>query len=371
MEQASTWVGMDVHKERIAVAVVRGSADRAVEWEVVNEAGAVRRLGRRLKRESLAGVSCCYEAGPCGYAVQRALQETGVRCAVVAPSLIPVRTGDRIKTDRRDARKLAELWRAGMLTEVVPPGEAEEAVRDLCRWREAVGRDLLRSRHRLTKFLVRRGIRWQGGSRWTAVQRAWVRGLEWIHEADRVVINEMVLAIDQHEARLSTVDSVLVELASQPPWAERVGWLRCFYGIDTLTAVTVVAELHGVERFGRARHLMAYLGLVPSERSSGARVRRGGVTKTGNAHIRRVLVEAAWHYRQRPAVYRGLQKRREGQPAWVIALADRAHQRLWRRYWRLNRAGKTPQVAVTAVARELVGFIWAVLSAPHQLACTA
>lgn len=223
----------------------------------------------------------------------------------------------------------------------------------------------------MTKFLLRRGVRWHGGSRWTEVQRAWVRGLDWGYEADRVVVNEMVLAIDQHEARLSSVDSVLVDVAGQPPWAERVGWLRCFYGVDTLTALTVVAELHGVERFGRARHLMAYLGLVPSERSSGARVRRGSVTKTGNAHVRRVLIEAAWHYRQRPSVYRGLQKRRQGQPAWVIALADRAHQRLWRRYWRLIRAKKSPQVAATAVARELVGFIWATLSAPHQPAHSA
>jgi transposase len=365
MDEGSTSVGMDVHKERIRVAMMRAGEREPVEWQVVNEAGALRRLGKKLIRESGGEVECCYEAGPCGYAVQRELEHTGVRCMVVAPALTPVKPGERIKTDRRDARKLAELLRAGVLTEVHPPNQEEEAVRDLCRCREDIREDLLRSRHRLTKMLLRRGLVFRAGRPWTRAHRQWLGSLQLEHDAERVVYEDYLLAVEQLEARLAAIDGTLEEAAQREPYARGVGWLRCFRGIDTITALTLVAELHDFRRFASARSLMAYLGLVPSEYSSSDRVRRGSITKTGNGHVRRVLIEAAWHYRHRPGVGSPLAARRQGQPGRVTAIADRAQVRLHRRYGRLVLGlGKPKGKAVTAIARELVGFIWAVLHEP-------
>jgi transposase len=263
------------------------------------------------------------------------LGEMGVDCVVVAPSMTPVKPGERVKTDRRDARKLAKLLKDGELTEVHPPTSEEEAVREVCRAREDAQEDLLRCRHRLTKMLLRRGIVYPGKHSWGQAHRQWLRGVELDEPAERVVFADYLLGIEQLEER---VESLTVAMA------------EC-------------AELHGFERFRTARELMAYLGLTVSESSSGERVQRGGLTKTGNAHVRRVLVECAWHYSSGPSIGVTLRRRRKGQPGWVIAVADRAQQRLHRRYWHLVLGSKKlPQKAVTAVARELVGFIWAVLS---------
>lgn len=361
MGKRSTDVGLDVHKKDIVVAMLLPGSTEAVIWTVANEPRAVRRLAKKLKREAPGAIRAAYEAGPCGYVLKRQLEAESVPCEVVAPSLIPSAPGDRIKTDRRDAKKLAELLRAGLLTEVHPPSEEEEAVRDLCRCREDVKQDLSRCRQRLGKFLLRKGLRYGMGRAWTQRHRRWLWGLELEHRAAQATLEEYLLGIEQLETRLGELDATIGEIAETKVYRERVGWLRCFRGIDTLTAMTILAELHDFRRFTSARQLMSYLGLVPSERSSGESTRRGGITKAGNAHARRILVEAAWHYRHKPAVGATLRKRRQGQPAQAIAIADRAMRRLHRRYWRMLSLSKPPQKAVTAVARELVGFLWATL----------
>lgn len=369
MGEGITYVGLDVHKQMINVAMLRPGMRSPVTWEVAHQDSAVRRLGRQLAREAPGAVCCGYEAGPCGYGLQRQLQSQQIPCQVVAPSLIPRKPGERIKTNRRDARKLAELLRAGLLTEVVPPSEADEAVRDLCRAREDAKEDLHRNRRRLSSFLLRRGRRYTAGRRaWTHTHRRWLRQVRFAEAADQLIFDDYLLAIEQLEARLSELEARIGAIADTTPYRAPVGWLRCFRGIDTLTALTVVAELQDVRRFHRPRELMAFLGLVPSEASSGDDVRHGGITKTGNRHVRRVLVEAAWHYRHRPGVGPLLRRRRQGQPARVIALADRAQQRLCRRFTWLTFHRKPAPKAVVAVARELAGFLWVALHGTRDLA---
>ena len=360
MKQITTYVGIDAHKKDLFVAMLVGTQAAPVTWTVPNEPSAVRRLVRKLERETPGPVRACYEAGPCGYALQRQMTTARVGCQVIAPALVPRKPGERVKTNRRDARKLAELLRAGLLTEVRPPTPEEEAVRDLCRARDDSREDLQRSRHRLGKLLLRRGLHYSGRN-WTRAHRQWIDSLEWVHEAERVVVEDYVLAIDHVEARLSELDAQLTKVADTEPYRERVGWLRCFRGIDTLTAILMLAELHDFRRFQSPRALMAYLGLVPGEDSSGEKHRRGRITRTGNALVRRLLVETAWHYQHRPGVGVALTRRRKGQPGRVIAIADKAQQRLCRRFRRLAEQHKpAPKIAV-AVARELAGFLWAAL----------
>ena len=362
MAKASTYVGLDVHKKDMAVAMYLPGSPQAVEWKVANEPRAVRRLARKLKRESVGPVACAYEAGACGYALQRQLEQEGVACQVVAPSLIPRKPGEHIKTDRRDAKKLGEMLRAGLLTEVHPPTPEEESVRDLCRCRQDARSDQMRARQRLSHLLLRRGWIYTEGKNWTHRHRAWLRNLRFEHVAEQAAFEDYLRAVELLEERLRGLEQKLEDVAKSETYAERVGWLRCFRGIDTVTAITILAELHNFGRFGSARQLMSYLGLVPKEHSSGDSTRRGGITKAGNAHVRRLLVETAWHYRLKPAVGIELRRRREGQPAAIIALADRAQDRLHRRWCRLvfGRGKPTPK-ATTAVARELVGFLWATL----------
>jgi transposase len=355
-----TYVGVDAHKKDLFIAMLIGDGPTPMTWTVPNEPTAVRRLVRKLEREAPGPVRCCYEAGPGGYALQRQVTTPRVSCQVIAPALIPRKPGERIKTNRRDARKLAELLRAGLLTEVRPPTLAEEAVRDLCRARDDAREDLQRCRHRLGKLLLRRGLHYNGRN-WTRAHRRWVDTLEWTQPAERVVVDDYLLAIDHVEARLLELDARLTEIAQTDPYREPVGWLRCFRGIDTLTAILILAELHDFRRFPNARALMAYLGLVPGENSTGEHHRRGRITKTGNALVRRLLVETAWHYQHRPSVGLALARRRKGHPGRVIAIADKAQQRLCRRFRRLAEHHKpAPKIAV-AIARELVGFLWAVL----------
>lgn len=360
MKKVTTFVGIDAHKKDLFVAMLTGAAPTPVTWQVANETGAVRRLVRKLERDAPGPVQVFYEAGPCGYALQRQMTTARVRCDVIAPALMPRKPGERVKTNRRDARKLAELGRAGLLTVVQPPTPADEAVRDLARARDDAREDLQRCRHRLGKLLLRRGLHYEGRN-WTQAHRRWVDSLTWTHAAERAVVDDYQLAIDHTEARLLELDARLAELAEQEPYREPVGWLRCFRGIDTLTAMLILAELHDVRRFASAPALMAYLGLVPGEDSSGETYRRGPITRTGNALVRRLLVEAAWHYQHRPAVGGALARRRHGQPARVIAIADKAQQRLCRRFRTMAAAHKpAPKIAV-ATARELAGFVWAAL----------
>jgi transposase len=337
-----------------------GGEKTPVAWQLANEPKAVRRLVRKLEREAPGPVRVFYEAGPCGYALQRQLTTARVSCDVVAPALIPRKPGERVKTNRRDARKLAELGRAGLLTAVQPPTPADEAVRDLARARDDAREDLQRCRHRLGKLLLRRGLHFSGRN-WTRAHRQWIAGLTWAHAPERAVVDDYLLAIDHTEARLLELDARLAEIAETEPYREPVSWLRCFRGIDTLTAILILAELHDFRRFASVPALMAYLGLVPGEDSSGEKHRRGRITRTGNALVRRLLVEVAWHYQHRPGIGVALTRRRKGQPARVIAIAEKAQQRLCRRFRKLAAERKpAPKIAV-AIARELAGFVWAAL----------
>jgi transposase len=360
MPQVTTYVGIDAHKKDLFVAMLVGHHATPVTWQLANEPTAVRRLVRTLEREAPGPVQVFYEAGPCGYALQRQLTTPHVTCDVVAPALIPRKPGERVKTNRRDARKLVELGRAGLLTTVRPPTPEEEAVRDLGRARDDAREDLLRCRHRFSKLLLRRG-RHYPGRHWTDAHRRWISSLAWMHAAERAVVDDYLLAIDQTEARLRELDARLAEIAEREPYRTPVGWLRCFRGIDTLSAILILAELHDFRRFASPRALMAYLGLVPSEDSSGEKHRRGRITRTGNALVRRLLVETAWHYQYRPSVGLALRRRRTGQPGRVIAIADKAQQRLCRRFRMMATAHKPPAKIAVAIARELAGFLWAAL----------
>jgi transposase len=366
-----TWVGMDAHMKSIKISRMSGTAPGTDDWELEYSPPAVRRCARRLRREAGEGeIRCCYEAGPIGFTLKRLLEDSGqgIVCEVVAPSLIPVKPGDRIKTDRRDARKLVQLLRAGALTEVHPPSPEQEAVRDLCRCREDAKQDLLRAKHRLSKFLLRRGLIWRDTKAWSKRHWAWIRGLEMSHQADRQVFDSYRRAIEQILDRVRELESAIAEAAQQDPYRAPVGVLRCYRGIDTVTAVTIVAEIHDVGRFPKTRSFMAYLGLVPSEHSSGGKTRRGTITKTGNAHVRRVLVEAAWNQQHKPAVGLALRRRREGQPTWAIAQADHAMSRLHRRYARMLHRGKPRGTIAVAIARELAGFILSTLQTTAAVA---
>jgi len=360
MEEGITFVGQDAHKVAISLSALFPGRE-AVTLACGNEKSAVQRMVKKIQRQARGEVRMCYEAGPCGYALQRWIEECGVKCVVVAPSLIPHKPGDRIKTDRRDAKKLAELYRAGLLTEVHPPSERDEAVRDLCRAREDAHEDLVRARHRLSKLLLRRGWIWHEGKKaWGQGHRLWIRSLRLECPEDQLVLDDYLLAIEQVEARLKTLDDEIERVSLEERFAPVVKALRCFRGIDTLTAMSLVAELHDFMRFDSARGLMAFLGLVPSEHSSGGKEQRGEITKAGNSHVRRLLIEAAWHYRHRPSVT-SLKKRRDGQSPEVIALADKAMTRLNRRFNRLLQRGKARPKVVVAIARELTGFVWAAM----------
>ena len=357
------YVGMDVHKSSINVAVILPENSKPTEeWQVVNEPRAVRRLIKKLKGMKCEKVMAAYEAGPCGYTLQREMRKEEIDCIVVAPSMIPVKPGERVKTDRRDARKMATMLRAGILTEVNPPTPEDEAVRDLTRAREDAKQDQMRARHRLAKMLLRHGFVFREGKNWTKRHRVWLKQIRFEDETSQRVFEGYLLVAEQVEERLKRLDEHLDEVSQSVRYCEQVGWLRCLRGVDTVTAMTILAELHDFRRFKHPRELMSFLGLTPSEYSSSTRVKRGSITKAGNTHARRVLIEAAWNYRHRPSVSAYMRKRREGQPANVLAIADRAQERLHYRYFKLKEGYNKPHnVTVVAIARELVGFIWAVL----------
>jgi transposase len=367
VKQITTYVGIDAHKKDLFVAMLVGTQGTPVTWTVRNEPNAVRRLVRKLEREAPGPLRACYEAGPCGYALQRQMTTTRVSCQVIAPALVPRKPGERVKTNRRDARKLVELLRAGLLTAVRPPTPAEEAVRDLCRARDDAREDLQRARHRLGKLLLRRGLHYSGRN-WTRAHRQWIDSLTWTQDAERVVVEDYLLAMDHVAARLIELDARLTDIAQTDLYREPVAWLRCFRGIDTLTAILILAELHDFRRCQSPRALMAYLGLVPGEDSSGEKHRRGRITRTGNALVRRLLVETAWHYQHRPGAGVALARRRKGQPGRVIAIADKAQQRLCRRFRKLAAEHKPAPKIVVAIARELAGFLWAALQPAPAIA---
>lgn len=360
MEKGTTFVALDDSKRRIVAGILRPDAADPELREIPNTPEHVRRLVTRLMRDG--AVKACYEAGVSGYDLYRRLVALGVACEVIAPALTPRRPGQRVKTDRRDAAKLVRLFRAGELTAIHVPDETEEAARDLIRCRDDVRRDVLRWRHRVLKLLARHGRTYLAGKNWSQAHWRWIRSQQFDRPPLQRAFEASLFALEQALARQAALDKEVEGLATLAPYHEPVGWLRCFRGLDTLSAMILLAEVVDSARFRRPRELMAYLGLVPSEYSSGESHRRGALTKAGNSHARRVLVEAAWHYRHRPTVGRALTHRSAGQPPAVVAQAWRAQQRLHRRYRHLVGHGKRPPVAVAAVARELVGFIWAAMT---------
>jgi transposase len=361
MLQSTTIVALDHHAVTTVAAVLLVGQRTPALHTLASDIPTILRFLERLRR---AGpFQCCYEAGPCGFELQRALTAHHGRCDVIAPALIPRRPGDRVKTDRRDAGQLAVLYRAGALTAIHIPTEQEEAARDLLRCREDIRTDLLRARHRLSHFLLRHGRRFTATKKvWTKRHAEWLQAQRWPLAALEQTHQAYVRAVDETVARLHAVDTELRDLLTLEPLRSRVERLRCFRGIDDLTALTIAAELGDARRFPSASRVMAFTGLVPTEYSSGAARVRGRITKTGNAHLRRVLVESAWHYRHHPFIGDALRHRQHGAPPAVIDHAWVAQRRLHRRYRRLAARGKPKQHIVTAIARELSGFLWAALT---------
>jgi transposase len=361
MKKVISYVGLDVHSARIVLSEFRGDASDPVLREIPNDPKVIRKTFRRLAGE--AELRCCYEAGPCGYELYRQLTEMGLACEVIAPALIPVKAGDRVKTDRRDATKLARLYRAGELTSVRVPTSDQEAVRDLVRAREDVRKDLIAARHRLSKFLIRHGRLFRDGKKWTDRFWRWLRLQSFEREGERLTFEHYVLQVEHLADRRAGLEREIVRIAATEPYAAAVAKLSCLRGIATVSAMVILAELHDLRRFRSPRELMAFVGLVPSERSSGGKERRGGITKTGNSHVRRILVEAAWSYRHQPRDGPRARAALHGQPPEVAEYARKSQLRLHRRYRRLVGHGKRSQVAVTAVARELCGFVWGLMAA--------
>ena len=359
MQNSITWVGMDVHAENIVLAALRDSSDAVLfRAEFPNTPKGRERLAGRLAEN--APVRCVYEAGPCGYELRRFLESKGIECDVAAPALIPRKPGDRVKTDRKDAEKLARLHRLGELATVFVPTPAQEALRDLLRTREDAREDLLRRRHRLSKFLLRLGRRYTEGERWTTRHWDWIRAQTFTDHNTETVFREYIVAIEQEVERIRRIEQQIVEESRSPEVGKAIARLRALRGVDTITAMTIITEVIDLNRFRSPRELMAFIGVVPRERSSGGRERRGSITKTGNAHIRRVLIESAWHYQRLPAgTPKTILVRREGQPPEVIETARKAELRLHRKFMKLLGRGKPKGVAAVAVARELAGFIWA------------
>jgi transposase len=355
-----TYVGLDVHKDGVVVAVAEGGIRGEVReyGRIANTAAALDRLVRKLGGEDVR-LRFCYEAGPCGYGIQRYLSAHGHECVVVAPSLIPKRAGDRVKTDRRDAASLARLHRAGELTAVWVPDAGHEAMRDLVRARLDAVHALRRARQQLSGFLLRQGCHY-GRPAWTKLHRRWLAGLKFEQAVHHIVLEDYIAAVEAAEARRDRLTEQIE--AMLPDWtlAPVVAALQTMRGMALINAATLIAELGDLSRFANPRQLMAYLGLVPSEHSSGASVRRGGLTKAGNSAARRLLIEASWTYRFPARVSRELLLRQEEQPKPIREIAWKAQLRLCARYRKLARSGKLANVVTAAIARELAGFIWAI-----------
>jgi transposase len=356
MAKARSLVGLDVHATKIVAAVLDAETGEVQWFRVGGDVGEAAGLCAGLPRP----VRAAYEAGPTGYGLARELARRGVACVVAAPSKIPRASGDRVKTDRRDAEHLVRLLLAGKLHAVRVPGPEEEALRDLVRAREAVRQDLMRCRHRLSKLLLRHGIRFDDGPTWTDRHRAWLAGIELGRPAAQATLADACGAVDALVHRREALERQIVALVPDSPWATQAGRLRCLRGIDTLTAAGLCSEIGDFERFARAEQLMSYVGLVPSESSTGEQRRLGAITKTGSGHARRLLVEAAWHYRKRPRVGKALIERQDGQPAEAVAVAWSAQQRLHRTWTRLEARAKRRTIIAVAAARELAGFAWAI-----------
>ena len=359
--QTTTWVALDVHKRSIVAGVLPAAGGKPQLVQIENTERSIRGLVRRLGGPD--GLAVCYEAGPCGYDLLRLLARLGVACDVVAPSLVPVQAGARVKTDRRDAKKLATLYRAGALTFVAPPSLEQEGLRDLVRAREDLRQARTAARHRVAKTLLRYGhVFGEGKKSWTKAHVAWVRRQRLDDPLAQEALSHLIAHLDAVDAQIAALDARLEQVARTEPWCDPVRWLCSFRGISTRTALGLLAEIGDFRRFASARELMGFLGITPSEYSSGESRHRGHITKCGNEHARRLLVEAAWHYRHPPRPSERARAHAPFVPPEVPARAWAAQVRLHQRHRHLTAHGKRSTVANVAVARELAGFLWAAMT---------
>ena len=361
MPRGVKWVGLDVARDAIAVATLAHSEVVPSCHKVGSDEASIRRLVRQLGPP--ARLRVCYEAGPTGYELHRLLTSMGVACEVVAPSLIPVASGDRVKTDRRDARRLARLYRAGELVAVRVPTREEEGCRDVCRLRGAATYDRRRARQRLVSFLLRRGFVYRDGSAWTLKHRGWLRSLSFDDAGSRTTFSHLLAMVEERERRVVAIEADLAPYFSQGLFAAEIARLAAYRGVDQLGGLTLASEVCDWRRFPAAAKFMGFVGLVPSEDSTGAFQHRRGITKAGNSHVRHLLTEAAWAYQYSPRVGPHLQRRQEGLPPEVLGRSWSAQVRLCGRFRRLAARKDRRTVVATAVARELAGFLWAEMTA--------
>lgn len=356
------YVGMDVDKEKIAMAVLNGNGNEFVSEQLVrNDSVAVTKYFQKLMKSGKE-VIACYEAGCFGFRLARQLSGLGIGCAVAAPGMLPKMPSDRVKTDRRDARTLARALRNGDVHNVYVPTEQDESVRDYLRMFEDTKGNVKRVKQRILTFLLRKGIRYTGSGNWTAGHWRWLRALKLDQPLAHETLQEYLTSLSELEESCQRIEARIEQIALEERYAEPVAQLKAFKGIATLIALSLIVEIGDFRRFATAQQFMAFLGLVPSEYSSGSHRRQGSITKAGNSHLRKLLVEAGWHYRSYHPVSKGLAKRREGLPSPLVAYAHRAGRRLNKKYLHLVFSGKPSQVAATAVARELSGFIWGAMT---------
>jgi transposase len=354
------YVGLDVHKESIKALVLEGrNGGSELEKTLRNERAKIKAFFERLKDQG--SVVVCYEAGCMGFELQRMLENMGVRCLVAAPGLVPRRPGERIRTDRRDARKLAVHLRSGELTFIAIPTREDEGVRDYLRMHEDFKSDLKKTKLRLLNLLLRHNIIYKAGNHWTGKHELWLKSLSFDDPQLKETFDEYFFQLKDLEEKIARIKERIEQIALKDRYKEKVEKLKCFKGIETLTALSFIVEVGDFRRFMKAEEFMAFLGLVPSEDSTGEKRRQGGITKAGNVHLRKLLIEAGWHYQYYNAVSKRLAARRRGQDASLIAYANKAGRRLSKKFSRMIFRHKKPQIAVTAVARELAGFLWGMM----------
>jgi transposase len=360
MSNCITWVGIDDSVKTLNIAVFYGEEENPrFESVYPNDSTGLGRMIKKLK--TFPGeVRCVYEAGINGYHLHRYITKHRIFCDIAAPSLTPRQAGKRVKTDKLDARKLARFYRAGMLTSIVIPEAEQESLRDMIRAREDALEDLQRARHRLLRFLARRGYRFTEGENWSLGHLKWIKGMVFEKPLDQMVLDEYRLTLNEEAERLKKFEKMIEELGSQEIYKKRVNYLMALKGIKVLTAMTIIAEALDLRRFTDAPAFMAAIGVVPSENSSGEKEIKGSITKTGNRHLRRVLIESAWNYQRSAVVGKTIRKRREGLPADILEIAQRCDRRLNYKFRHLVNKGKDRRKAAVAVARELAGFIWAI-----------